>query len=133
MQLSRGMKIVIGVATFLVALLPFLIMAMAFLPMISMSMMDWTQIDQTGGLPFPFSFFGSFFLIFPLMMCISFLQMGLMAFYIVHIVKNRAGSEIIRILAGVGLYFLPWFSMPAYFLIYVWPEQVSDWALEKAS
>jgi hypothetical protein len=127
------MKIVIGVATLLVTLLPFVIMAMVFLPMISMSMMDWTQIDQTGEFPFPFSFFSSFFLIVPLMMCISFLQLGLMAFYIVHIVKNRTGSEVIRILAGVGMYMLPWLAMPAYFLIYVWPEEIADWALEKAS
>jgi hypothetical protein len=53
-----------------------------------------------------------------------------MIFYIVHIVKNREGSEVLRILCGLGVYFLPFVAMPVYFFVYVWPEEVASWALE---
>jgi hypothetical protein len=53
-----------------------------------------------------------------------------MIFYLAHNVKNKDGSEILRILLGVGVQFLPFIAMPAYFLIYVWPDKVPEWALE---
>jgi hypothetical protein len=103
-------------------------MAMAFLPMVVMpfALQGWE--DGNGFIP---PFFGLFFLIFPVMMCISFLQLGLMVFYIIHIVKNKTGAEVFRILSAVGLYFLPFFAMPFYYLVYIWPESPPDWAMEK--
>jgi hypothetical protein len=76
------------------------------------------------------SVFGYFFLMFPLMMCFGLAQFILMIFYVIHIIKNRAGSEVIRILTSIGFYFLPYIAMPAYFLIYIAPSKTPDWALE---
>lgn len=128
MKMTRPTKIFIGIATLLVASLPFVIMALAFLPMVAMPFAMQSLEDGLGFLP---PFFGFFFLLFPVMMCITFLQLGLMIFYIIHIVKNKAGAEVYRILTAIGLYFLPFFAMPFYYLVYIWPEEPPEWALEK--
>ena len=124
------LKGLIGFSTFLVAMYPILFMAIFFLQFLTMTSFDFTQMDPNE--PFFPPFFGGFFLFFPLMICISFLQMGLMAFYVVHIVKNRTGSEVLRILAGIGVYMLPFVAMPAYYLIYILPKSPPDWALEQS-
>jgi hypothetical protein len=124
MQISRGFKILIGIGTLLVAAYPLLFIAFAFVPIFMAAMADSQGLDP--------GFAAVFFLIFPLMFLIMFAQLGLMIFYIVHIVKNREGSEVLRILCGLGVYFLPFVAMPVYFFVYIWPEDVADWALEKA-
>lgn len=121
MTLSRTPKIIVGAATVLVALWPFLMMVFMFLPI---SLMVLSGVEE----PDP-SFIFAFFLIFPLMFFAMFLQIGLMVFYIAHIIKNKAASEILLILLGVGLYFLPFFAMPAYYLIYILPNEPPDWAM----
>jgi hypothetical protein len=125
MTLSRTLKIIVGAATALVAVWPMLIMAFMFLPIFF--------IVLSGGQEPDLSFILVFFLIFPLMIFASFLQMGLMVFYIAHIVKNKAASEVLLILLGAGLYFLPFFAMPAYYLIYILPSDPPDWAMAPKS
>lgn len=125
MTLSRTPKIIVGAATVLVALWPFLMMVFMFLPI---SLMVLSGVEE----PDP-SFIFVFFLIFPLMFFAMFLQIGLMVFYIAHIIKNKAASEIVLILLGVGLYFMPFFAMPAYYLIYILPNEPPAWAMATQS
>lgn len=121
MTLSRTPKILIGLATALVTLWPILMMVFVFLPI---SLIVFTGVQE----PNPSIVF-AFFLIFPLMFLAMFLRVGMMVFYIVHIVKNKTASEILLILLGIGIYFLPFFAMPAYFLIYILPDHPPDWAM----
>jgi hypothetical protein len=121
MTLSRTLKIIVGAATVLVALWPFLIMAFMFLPIFFIALSGGQEPDP--------SLMLVFFLIIPLMIFASFLQIGMQVFYIAHIVKNKSASEILLILLGVGIYFLPFFAMPAYYLIYILPNQPPDWAM----
>jgi len=121
MTLSRTAKIIVGAATALVALWPLLMFAFMFLPFFFLALSGGQEPDP--------SFILLFFLIFPLMIFASFLQIGMMIFYIAHIVKNKAASEVLLILLGAGLYFLPFVAMPAYYLIYILPTDPPDWAM----
>jgi hypothetical protein len=124
MKYSRNAKIFVGIATLLMALFPFLVLLMAFLPIFLTfpAMLNNVEPDPT--------FLAPMFLIFPVMICFSFLFLGMQVFYVIEIIKNRKGSELIRILVAIGLYLLPYFAMPIYFFIYILPETPPDWALE---
>ena len=122
---SRTPKVLIGIGTAIVAIFPLLSIAMVFAFMfVPLLFLDFTGSSE----PDP-AIFLIFFLIFPLMMIISFLQMGMMIFYIISIVKNKKGADVVLILCAIGLFMLPYFAMPAYYLIYILPKEPPNWAL----
>lgn len=123
MKLNKSAKIIVGVGTLFVAAFPFLFMVIFFLPIFLAGF-------GRGEEPSP-AFVGAFFLIFPLMLLFSLLQMGLMIFYVVHVIKNSTASEAIRILLGVGIYFMPYIAMPTYYLVYVLPDTPPEWAQQQ--
>ncbi|HLD93286.1 MAG TPA: hypothetical protein VI703_03700 [Anaerolineales bacterium] len=137
MVISRTWKIIIGIATFLVAIFPLLVGVLYFAWIFSM-VSQFSNFDPNTYNPntyspdFDPSTFGYFFLIFPLMMCLGVLQFVMTIFYIIHVINNDLGSRVLRTLSGIGFYFLPWIAMPAYFLIYLAPNKTPDWALEKS-
>jgi hypothetical protein len=53
----------------------------------------------------------------------SFLTLGLMVFYIVHVVKNEELEQGIKVLWVLGLLFATVFIMPVYFYLYFWREE----------
>jgi hypothetical protein len=55
--------------------------------------------------------------------------MGLQVFYLIHVIKNNQALEVLRITLGVGSFYFPFIAMPAYYLIFIWPEQPPSWAL----
>ena len=122
MQLSKPIKIVIGIATTLYALLPFLIMVPFFI--------FFFPIAMSRGEPDPAFMLPFMAIAFPAMFILIFLQFGLLIFYFIHVIKNRAGSDVLRILLGLGNMLMPYFSMPIYFLIFIWPETPPEWALQ---
>ncbi len=126
MTLNRTAKILVGLGTAIVVLFPFLFMALFFIPMFAMPMMAGRSEPDPA---FVGIFFSAFFLIFPLMFLFVFLQLGMMVFYIVHVIKNNTGSDLLRILLGVGLYIMPYLAMPFYYFVYILPETPPDWAL----
>lgn len=126
MELSKGWKYVIGIPTFIVALLPIFIFGIALL------FLSLPFIENVNG-EAAYEGVVYFLLLTLLMVVIGFVQLGLMIFYFVHIIKNRGGSELLRILLGLGVYFLPYVAMPIYFLIYILPTTPSTWAMEATS
>ena len=122
---SRIPKILIGIGTAIFTLFPILMMVFAiafmFIPLFFLNLTESSEPNL--------AIFGVFFLIIPIMMLFGFLQLGLMIFYIINIVKNKIGSDVILILIAIGLYFLPFFAMPAYYLIYILPKEPPDWAM----
>lgn len=125
MTLSRTPKILIGLATAFVTLWPILMLVFMFLPISLMALSGAQEPDP--------SFIFVFFLIFPIMFLAMFVQIGMLVFYIAHIMKNKAASEVLLILLGAGIYFLPFFAMPAYYLIYILPNEPPDWAIAPQS
>ena len=67
----------------------------------------------------------------PIMMLSSFIQMGVSIFYLIHVILNKEGSDTLRILLGVGVFFLQYIAMPFYYFVYIWPETPPEWAIQE--
>jgi len=66
---------------------------------------------------------------FLLILCSSFLQFGLSAFYLTHVILNKTGNDIIRVVLGISVFTFPYIAMPVYYFLYIWPENPPKWAL----
>lgn len=89
-------------------------------------------MDSLGTSPESFPLFIlPFFAIFPLHFCTIFLMIALLVFYLVHVIKNTEADETVRIILGIGNFFLPFIAMPIYYYIFIWLESPPDWAIAK--
>jgi hypothetical protein len=52
---------------------------------------------------------------------------------IAHIIKNKNGLDVLRIILGIGCFYLPYLALPVYYFNYIWPDNYPDWALEEVS
>jgi len=77
-----------------------------------------------------YPFLSFFFIIFPLILLSSFLQLGLSGFYLAHVIKNKTASDVLRIVFGIGVFYMPFIAMPLYYFVYIWPDSPPEWALE---
>jgi hypothetical protein len=64
------------------------------------------------------------------MMLYAVVQLALQVFYLVHVIQNDRASKVLRVLCGVGAFFMPYFAMPAYYFIYLWPDSPPAWAMD---
>lgn len=82
----------------------------------------------TGSIDSPLT--GSLFsLAFPLH-CLTFiLQFVLLAFYLVHILRNQALSEGFKIGFSLSIVMLAYLGMPAYYYFFFWRDQPPRWVL----
>jgi hypothetical protein len=125
MPISKPVKVIIGLFTAWIVLSPILFLGACVLfavILIATPGQPQPQSDAFGWLIFPFIL---------LAICTSFLHLGLQAFYLVHIILNKAGADAIRVIFAFGMLFLPYLAMPIYFLIYVVPDHTPAWALAK--
>ena len=122
MKVNQGIKILVGLATIWFTIYPVLMLAL-WLVQISNMVTGATSRDDF------FSMFELFNAIFvPLGILTFIVQIGLYIFYVIHLVKNKAAAETVRIILGVGMALLPTIAMPAYYFIYVL-DQPPAWAL----
>jgi hypothetical protein len=126
MQISKPLKILVGIGTLWYLIFPFIYIGLIFIVMFGITGLA-ANVDESAAplLMLPF------FLIFPLFFLTILVYMALMVFYIIHLVKNKEGSETARILLGLGFFFLTSIAMAVYYFIYVWPDTPPTWALEK--
>jgi hypothetical protein len=124
MKISKPMKVLVGILTGLELLWPFVLIAAWFFFMVVAINSTENQNAQADTI-IPLVFFP--FLC--LMICSSFLTFGLKIFYLVHLILNKTGTDIARILFGVGIFFLSFITMPVYFFVYIWPEKPARWAV----
>jgi hypothetical protein len=126
MKISKPVKILIGILTFIAVLFPIFIMPtfMIFLmysfgfPLFNpQSVPNLNNIEAT--LPFMLVFYF-------LMTCSSFTQLGLQIFYVVHEIKNKALNDTFRILFTLGIFMLPYIAMPIYYFAYLWKDRTQD-------
>ncbi len=123
MTLSTPIKILVGVLTLVVMLLPvglFLLWGL----MVS-------QVMRGPSSDFPSQFFDIVFPVAFFVMCLFTLIMyGLTAFYVTHAIKNERASDLIRILALLAVFFLPYLGMPFYYILYILIPHTPAWALK---
>lgn len=121
MKINRPIKIIVGISTIWLLIYPVIFILGIFL--FPFGMMPTDNADF-----FPFLNFGY---IFPLHCLTAIMQFGLMGFYIIHIIKNLTASEIVRIILGVGIFFMPYIAMPMYYYLYIWRETPPEWAIRE--
>ena len=127
MKLGQPVKILVGLATAWFVLYPFLFFAVWLIMFLGIVFFASTASGSSAEAPFPF-FILPFFAIFPLHFLTIFLYFGLIAFYLIHVIKNTTGSETVRIILGLGNFFMPFVAMPIYYYLFVWRDQPPDWA-----
>ena len=128
MKINKTWKVIIGLATLWVVLFPFIVMIGMFAIILPTSI-----AAENYGNDVPPMFMGGFLIFIALMMFSSFLQMGTSGFYLVHVIKNKQGLDLLKIILGIGIFYLPYIAMPVYYFIYIWPDVYPDWALEKST
>ena len=123
MKLTTSLKVLIGALTAWVVIAPVLLFGlwMFMLPFMVFS-------GRRGGEPGPFFFmlFGIFMLVAVLS---AFVRWGMSVFYLTHIILNRSGNDVARVLLGVGAFVLPFIAMPFYYFVYIWSKSPPAWAL----
>jgi hypothetical protein len=126
--LSKPIKILLGIGTAWLAVFPAFFVAAWMLMSIGMMAVPFILRDRFSPAALllfiiPFAF------IFVLEFATIALQMFLLVFYLIHIIKNTVASESLRIIFGVGNFFMPFISMPIYYYLFIWLDRPPDWAL----
>jgi hypothetical protein len=128
--MNIAVKIILGLLTAFFVIFPLVSIAVWFgfiFSIIEQSYQTYPYVNTTS--PFPIWLAPAFLLIF----CSSFLQLGLQGFYIVHNIVNKTGSDVIRAVLGLGMFFLPYVALPVYYFIYILPKTTPKWALNQPS
>ncbi len=121
--MNNALKIIIGLLTAWVVIFPFL----AFLAYFGFIFSLISQASQNSY--YEPAFPPVFLLIMIFIMCSGFLQVFLQGFYIVHNIVNKTGSDVLRAVLGLGIFFLPFIALPVYYFIYILPKTPPNWAL----
>lgn len=131
MKVSGFVRGLVGVGTLLYALSPLVAAGLwallAFGVPLGLAFAAWQQGQAPDLLVFPLFISG---LTLPVQCLLLPFAVALTAFYLTHLIRNREGLELYRILLGLGFVFLPFLAMPVYYLLYVWPAQPPAWACE---
>jgi hypothetical protein len=123
LELSRPVKLLVGAAT----LWP-LVWMFCFFGFFAFMMFLTAGQGGRGNHHMPneelvFPLFALLFLLHGLTM---FIMIGLLVFYIIHIIKNPALSDNMKILWVLILFFGSIVGMPVYWCMHVWPERPQD-------
>ncbi|MBN8579809.1 MAG: hypothetical protein J0L96_03990 [Anaerolineae bacterium] len=121
MKLDKSIKILVGGGTFWVLFYPLLFIIIWFLAIPGVMFSSPSESS--------FSMFSMFDLIFPLHCLTAIMQFALMGFYLFHIIKNTLVSDSIRVVFGIGIFFMPIIAMPVYYYFFVWKDSPPKWAL----
>ncbi len=128
MKLNKTWKIIIGLLTAWTIVAPFVYATVIFAMMGQFIFMgDPTLLSDEEA----FLMMKPVFYAMPIMMLGSVLQLGMSIFYLVHVIMNKEGTDVLRILLGVGAFLLPYLALPFYYFVYIFPETPPDWALVK--
>jgi len=127
MNISKPVKILIGCLTVLVIVVPFLLVP-AFMMFFIFNPGTLFFAPDSASTPFEMerTIFPIFMIFYPLMMCDSFIQLGLQVFYLIHEIKNKALDDTYRILFAIGTFFLPYIALPIYFFVYLWKDKPQE-------
>lgn len=128
MKTGRAARITVGVLTAVYVLLP-----LAFFAVWFTTFGPFLLAAGRGDPEPPFGVWQafSFPLFFALICLFNFLYYGLIIYYLAHLVKNRSGSEVWRIVLAAGFLIFPMLALPIYYLLYILPEQPPAWALQR--
>lgn len=131
MKLNTPLKILIGLLTSWEVFYPFLFF-IGWMVLVFGAFSSATSQPQSDE-KMASAFFLVFFIIFFVMICSSFITLGLKAFYYAHVILNRDGNDATRVILGIGFFLFPFLALPIYYFIYILPEKPAPWALRPTS
>jgi len=118
MILTKPIKILIGVLTLLLILVPFVIIPLMW----GFAMLNGLVLAaETEKYEVLLMVLVMFFAM-PLFMLYLFVQLVLQVFYIIHEVKNKFLTDTPRILFILGSCFMPYIGLPLYFVMHIWRD-----------
>ena len=123
MKISKPVKILIGVLTLLVVLIPFVIMPAVMMFLVfgaGFPFLDSQAMPSPYDIGGPASGYDGFLSADDVQ---YFGQLGLQVFYVIHEIKNKAMTDTLRILFVLAHFFLPYIGMPIYFIAYLWKDR----------
>jgi len=126
MTLNNPIKLIVGICTLLVLLLPLgMVVIWIFFGfrMASISPMD----DPFRGLGIVFNF------MFSAMCLLTLLVVVMYVFYVIHLVKNNEISDTMRVLSILLIFFIPFIGMPLYYVLYILLPAPPAWAIKPIS
>lgn len=121
MELSKRVRIGLGIATLLEVAFPLLIVLLFLLVFILMPIMMAANPEIEANISF-FFIFGWMLVAFS-MICFSTFQIILKVSYLYLILSNKQASELGKILFILGTFYLPYIAMPVYYVIYFLKEK----------
>lgn len=120
MNISKPIKILIGVLTIFAILFQFVIMpAFSMLFMFISGFPFFESHSISSPVDLLKTMLPLMMVFYPTMMCFSLVQLGLQVFYVIHEIKNKALTDTIRILCVIGTFFMPIIAMPIYYFAYL--------------
>jgi hypothetical protein len=127
MNISKPVKILIGVLTVFAVLFPFIIMpAFVMYFMFSSAFPFFNPQSIPNPQDIAKTMLPMMMVFYPTMMCFSLVQIGLQIFYIIHEIKNKSLTDTFRILFAIGTFFLSFVAMPIYFIAYLWKDNAQE-------
>lgn len=115
MKLYIFSKIFVALATLVYIVVPFL----AFIAFIFFASFVQSEPETRSSFMFYFQISA-----WALACFLFLLQVGLVVFYVIHIFKNKVITDSSRIIAVLGVIFMPIIGMPIYYILYVWRDQL---------
>jgi len=125
MKVGQAAKVVAGGFTAWMVLYPVFFIAVWLLMLFGM--MGTAAVQGNGEW-----MFAMMWVIFPLHAFTMLVSMGLLAFYFIHILKNNAATDMMRILFAIGLFFVGYVAMPIYYYAFIWLGEPPEWATGQA-
>ncbi len=123
MRISKPIKILIGLLTAWIFIYPFLFFFAWLFFVFGIASASNSTNSGYGFIPiiaFP---------IFFILVCSAFIQLGLQLFYFIHIILNKSGNDVVRVVFAIGMFLLQFIAMPIYYFVYILPENPPAWAL----
>lgn len=125
-KLNKALKIVVQIGTLVLVVGYGLSFILSLVTMITYFIQGFGNMSEklmTGAFPFLWTLASS----------VTFVYLGLLVFYFVHIIKNTAASSVARVIFGIGIYAMPLIAMPIYYWTYLRCKPPPLWARRTVS
>jgi hypothetical protein len=66
----------------------------------------------------------------PLGCFVMIIMFGLLAFYVVHAIKNQDASNAIKLISALVIFMFPYVGMPLYCVVFILMPTPPSWALK---
>jgi len=129
MELCKRSKIALGIASLLEVAFPLLIALLYMLVFFLMPVMMAFN-HRSEGAVFMFFFIGMMIFFF-VMMFFSIFQIIMKILYLIIVIRDKQSTDLIRILFVLGTFYVPYITMPLYYVLFFLREDTEGEGTQK--